>query len=82
MRVDLFTSSKLDLALGRANVIHAALKHGAASLSVSGRIVCAAIAAAKRRQRPEEKRGGVNADEAGTFWQAHQLAGVVVRELA
>jgi uncharacterized protein len=31
VRVDLFKSGELDLALGRANVIHAALKHGAAS---------------------------------------------------
>jgi hypothetical protein len=31
VRVDLFESGQLDLALGRANVIHAALKHGAAS---------------------------------------------------
>ena len=30
-RVDLFPSGQLGLALGRANVIHAALKHGAAS---------------------------------------------------
>jgi predicted RNA-binding protein YlxR (DUF448 family) len=30
-RVNLFTSHQLDLALGRANVIHAALKQGAAS---------------------------------------------------
>jgi uncharacterized protein len=29
--IDLFTSRQLDLALGRANVIHAAVKHGAAS---------------------------------------------------
>jgi hypothetical protein len=31
VRIDLFKSCQLDLALGRANVIHAALKHGAAS---------------------------------------------------
>ena len=30
-RVDIFSSRQLDLALGRANVIHAALKRGAAS---------------------------------------------------
>ncbi len=30
-RIDMFTSRQLDLALGRANVIHAALKRGAAS---------------------------------------------------
>ena len=31
VRIDLFKSGQLDLALGRANVIHAALKQGAAS---------------------------------------------------
>jgi uncharacterized protein len=37
-RVDLFTSRQLDLALGRANVIHAALKHGAASSALLARV--------------------------------------------
>ncbi|MDH7797886.1 MULTISPECIES: RNA-binding protein [unclassified Beijerinckia] len=35
--VDLFQSSQLDLALGRTNVIHAALRQGAASLAFLGR---------------------------------------------
>jgi hypothetical protein len=30
-RIELFASAQLDLALGRANVIHAALRKGAAS---------------------------------------------------
>ena len=38
VRVDLFASSQLDLALGRANVIHAALKHGAASSAFLARV--------------------------------------------
>jgi uncharacterized protein len=38
VRVDLFTSHQLDLALGRANVIHAALKLGAASSAFLARV--------------------------------------------
>jgi predicted RNA-binding protein YlxR (DUF448 family) len=66
-RVDLFTSSQLDLALGRANVVHAALKHGAAS--------SAFLARADRLRRYRESkadaatgtvRGGEMADKAGT----------------
>ena len=36
-RVNLFTSAQMDLALGKANVIHAALKEGAASLAFLAR---------------------------------------------
>jgi uncharacterized protein len=65
VRVDLFTSGQLDLALGRANVIHAALKHGAAS--------SAFLARADRLRRYREgdagaaganARGGETADKA------------------
>ena len=66
-RVDLFSSRQLDLALGRANVIHAALKHGAASSAFLAR------ADRLRRYRGSEAdaaagevRGGGPADEAGT----------------
>jgi len=52
-RVDILSSRQLDLALGRANVIHAALKHGAAS--------SAFLARADRLRR---YRGG-EADEGG-----------------
>jgi uncharacterized protein len=74
VRVDLFTSGELDLALGRANVIHAALKHGAASsafLARAGRL---------RRYRGGEadtvsrtERDDATADEAGTFGRPHQI---------
>jgi predicted RNA-binding protein YlxR (DUF448 family) len=54
-RVDLFKSGELDLALGRANVIHAALKYGAAS--------SAFLARAERLRR---YRGGEANTAAGT----------------
>ncbi len=67
-RVDIFSSRQLDLALGRANVIHAALKQGAASSAFLAR------ADRLRRYRGSEAdaatgevRGGEPADEAGTF---------------
>jgi len=66
-RVDIFSSRQLDLALGRANVIHAALKQGAASSAFLAR------ADRLRRYRGSEAdeggreaRGGEPADEAGT----------------
>jgi uncharacterized protein len=58
----------LDLALGRANVIHAALKHGAASSAFLARVD------RLRRYRHREtdaatgaERGGQASDEGGTF---------------
>jgi predicted RNA-binding protein YlxR (DUF448 family) len=75
VRADLFTSGQLDLALGRANVIHAALKHGAASSAFLAR------ADRLRRYRGGEAEaatgaepGGDNADEAGTFGRPIKLA--------
>ena len=75
VRVDLFKSGELDLALGRANVIHAALKHGAASSAFLAR------ADRVRRYRGREadaaggtERGDVTADEAGTFGRSIKLA--------
>ena len=74
-RVDLFMSRQLDLALGRANVIHAALKHGAAS--------SAFLARADRLRRYREReagaaagkvRGGGTADKAGTVGGPINLA--------
>jgi uncharacterized protein len=74
-RVDIFSSRQLDLALGRANVIHAALKHGAASSAFLAR------ADRLRRYRGGEadaatgtERGGATADEAGTFGAPIKLA--------
>jgi predicted RNA-binding protein YlxR (DUF448 family) len=75
VRVDLFKSGELDLALGRANVIHAALKHGAASSAFLAR------ADRLRRYRGGEadaatgtERGDAMADEAGTFGRSIKLA--------
>lgn len=74
-RVDLFTSGQLDLALGRANVIHAALKHGAASSAFLAR------ADRLRRYREGEAdaasgnvRGGEMADKARTVGGPVNLA--------
>ena len=75
VRIDLFSSGQLDLALGRANVIHAALKHGAASSAFLAR------ADRLRRYRggeadaaTETERGDATADEAGTFGGPIKLA--------
>jgi predicted RNA-binding protein YlxR (DUF448 family) len=74
-RVDLFSSHQLDLALGRANVIHAALKRGAASSAFLAR------ADRLRRYRDSEaaaatrtEHGGEHADEAGTVGGPIELA--------
>jgi uncharacterized protein len=74
-RVDLFTSRQLDLALGRANVIHAALKQGAASSAFLARVD------RLRRYRASEvgatirtERRGAPADAAGTLGSPTKLA--------
>jgi uncharacterized protein len=73
-RVDLFASRQLDLALGRANVIHAALKHGAASSAFLAR------ADRLRRYRDTEadaatdaERGGQTSDEGGTIGESIKI---------
>jgi hypothetical protein len=75
VRVDLFKSSELDLALGRANVIHAALKYGAASSAFLAR------ADRLRRYRGGETNAAIGtehddatAHEAGTFGRSIKLA--------
>ena len=75
VRVDLFKSGELDLAVGRANVIHAALKHGAASSAFLAR------ADRVRRYRGGEadaaggtERGDAPVGEAGTFGRPIKLA--------
>jgi uncharacterized protein len=75
VRVDLFKSGELDLALGRANVIHAALKHGAASSAFLAR------ADRLRRYRSGEahaatgtEHGDVTADKAEAFGRSIKLA--------
>ena len=74
-RVNMFSSRQLDLALGRANVIHAALKRGAAS--------SAFLARADRLRRycggeadaaTGTEQGAVTADEAGTLCAPIELA--------
>ena len=74
-RINIFSSRQLDLALGRANVIHAALKRGAASSAFLARADrlrryhgCEADAAT------ETERGGGAADAAGTFGAPIELA--------
>jgi uncharacterized protein len=74
-RVDLFTSRQLDLALGRANVVHAALKQGAASsafLARGDRLRRYRVSEADVTTRTE--RGGAPADEAGTLGRPTKLA--------
>jgi uncharacterized protein len=75
VRIDLFESAQLDLALGRANVIHAALKHGAASSAFLAR------ADRLRRYRGGEadptsrtERGDETAEEAETSGRPIKLA--------
>ena len=75
VRVDLFKSGELDLALGRANVIHSALKHGAASSAFLAR------ADRVRRYRGGEvdatsgtQRGNAMADKAEAFGRSIKLA--------
>ena len=75
MVIAAFTGAQLDLALGRANVIHAALKHGAASSAFLAR------ADRLRRYRGGEanaavgtERGDATAHEAGTFGRSIKLA--------
>jgi uncharacterized protein len=73
--VNIFSSRQLDLALGRANVVHAALKPGAASSAFLAR------ADRVRRYRGGEgdapngtRQNSVTADEAGTFGGPIKLA--------
>jgi uncharacterized protein len=75
VRVNLFTSRQLDLALGRANVIHAAIEQGAASSAFLARVD------RLRRYRASEtdaatktESGGAPADEAGTPGRPDELA--------
>ncbi len=74
-RVDLFTSRQLDLALGRANVIHAALKQGAASSAFLARADrLRRYRASKADATLRTERGGAPADEAGTLGRPRKLA--------
>jgi predicted RNA-binding protein YlxR (DUF448 family) len=75
VRVDIFSSRQLDLALGRANVIHAALKHGAASSAFLARADCLRrYRGGKADVATGTEGGGATADEAGTFGAPIELA--------
>jgi hypothetical protein len=65
----------LDLALGKANVIHAALKQGAAAsafLAKVSRLRCYRESEADAASKPLS--GGPAADEAGTLGRPDELA--------
>jgi uncharacterized protein len=74
-RIDLFTSRQLDLALGKTNVIHAALKQGAAASALLARVD------RLRRYRASEadaagkpQKGGAPATTVGTLGRPDDLA--------
>jgi uncharacterized protein len=74
-RVDLFTSRQLDLALGKANVIHAALKQGAASSAFLARVdrLRRYRASVTEAGSKSESRSAL-ADEAETLGRSNELA--------
>ncbi len=74
-RVNLFTSRQLDLALGKANVIHAALKQGAASSAFLARVErLRRYRASETEAATKTESGGAPADEAGTPGRPDELA--------
>ena len=74
VRVDLFKSGQLDLALGRANVIHAALKHGAATYGLSRKGGPFASLSRRRSGRGEQDGARRRDGQRGrNVWQAHQI---------
>ena len=70
-RVGIFSSRQLDLALGRPNVIHAALKHGAASSAFLAR---ADRLRRYRRGEADAAAGTERGDEAEAFGRPIKLA--------
>ncbi len=75
VRVNLFTSRQLDLALGKANVIHAALKQGAASSAFLARVDrLRRYRASDTDAATKTESGGAPADEAGTPGRPDELA--------
>ena len=74
-RVDLFTSRQLDLALGRANVIHAALKQGAASSAFLAKVDrLRRYRAGEAEATTRTERGSAPAEAAGTLGKPRNLA--------
>ena len=67
-RMNLFSSSQLDLALGKANVVHAALKTGAASSAFLAK------AERLRRYRAIGTDSGAPAESAGRLGRRDELA--------
>ncbi len=75
VRVNLFTSRQLDLALGKANVIHAALKQGAASSAFLARVDrLRRYRASDTDAATKTESGGAPAEEAGTPGRPDELA--------
>jgi predicted RNA-binding protein YlxR (DUF448 family) len=75
VRVNLFTSRQLDLALGKANVIHAALKQGAASSAFLAKVDrLRRYRASDTDAATKTESGGAPADEAGTPGRPDELA--------
>jgi predicted RNA-binding protein YlxR (DUF448 family) len=75
VRVNLFTSRQLDLALGKANVIHAALKQGAASSAFLARVDrLRRYRASDTDAATKTESDSAPADEAGTPGGPDELA--------
>ena len=73
-RINLFSSSQLDLALGRTNVIHAALKLAQASAAFLARAgVCANIGRAERTHAPREPTAARPASRAVALGQTGRI---------
>jgi hypothetical protein len=73
-RINLFSSSQLDLALGKANVIHAALKSGAASLAFLARAGRLRLYRATETDAPWPTAPASQADSAATVRRPDELA--------
>jgi uncharacterized protein len=72
--VNLFSSGQLDLALGKANVIHAALKSGAASAAFLSRAERVRRYRASEADASADIGGGVPAKTAATDRRTNELA--------
>ena len=74
-RINLFSSDQLDLALGKVNVIHAALKPGAASLAFLARAErLRGYRASAADATTKTVSGGAPADSVGTLGRPDELA--------
>jgi predicted RNA-binding protein YlxR (DUF448 family) len=73
-RINLFSSSQLDLALGKANVIHAALKSGAATSAFLARAERLRRFRASAADASLETGGDASAGGSATYGRADELA--------